>query len=123
MEIGEVIFAHVNWRKEFYRFLEGQQELDADVVEADDQCAFGQWLRGSGKVYQDRPEYGEVLEKHAQFHRAAAQAVRLAGTLPPGKAMELVGLRSAFTHASTECVTALCALRHAVEEKEVAGGT
>lgn len=118
MDIGQVIFAHVNWRKRFYQFLEGRECLDADVVEADDQCEFGQWLRGVGAAFQDRPEYAAVLEKHREFHRIAAQAVRLAGTLPPGKALGLVSLNSAFTHASTECVAALCSLRTVVEKEE-----
>jgi len=119
MDIGQVIFAHVNWRKRFYQFLEGHEQLDADVVEADDQCEFGQWLRGAGGAYQDRPEYRTVLEKHREFHRVAAQAVRLAGTLPPGQALCLVSLNSAFTHASTECVAALCSLRAVVDAEQL----
>lgn len=118
MDIGQVIFAHVNWRKRFFQFLEGREQLDADVVEADDQCEFGQWLRGAGAALKDKPEYASVLEKHREFHRVAAQAVRLAGTLPPGAALGLVSLHSAFTHASTECVAALCSLRAVVETEE-----
>ncbi|MBL8221018.1 MAG: CZB domain-containing protein, partial [Bryobacterales bacterium] len=89
----------------------GHEHLDAGEVEADDQCEFGQWLCNAGDAYSDRPEYRIVVEKHREFHRVAAQAVRLAGTLPPGKALSLVSLHSAVTHASTECVAALCSFR------------
>lgn len=118
MQIGQVIVAHVDWRKRFLRFLEGHEEMDAEVVERDSECEFGAWLCGKGLAYRDLPEYAAVVEKHRRFHTVAAQAVRLAPTLPPGKALDLVSLHSAFTRASTECVAALCALREAVNEPE-----
>lgn len=118
MDIGQVILAHVNWRKRFYQFLEGHEQLDADVVEADDQCEFGQWLRSAGEAYRDYPEYKIAVERHREFHRVAAQTVRLAGTLPPSKAIGLVSLHSAFTHASTECVAALCSFREVVDAEQ-----
>jgi hypothetical protein len=118
MEIGQVIITHVEWRKRFLRFLEGHEEMDAEFVERDTECEFGAWLYGNGLMYRDLPEYAAVVEKHKRFHTVAAQAVRLAPTLPPGKALDLVSLHSAFTRASTECVAALCALREVVGEPD-----
>ena len=115
MEFAQVIYSHVNWRKQYCRHLEGQERLDVAVVAKDTHCEFGKWLYGEGREHKGCPEYLTALEKHKVFHTVAAQTLQQAETMTKEKAMDMVGLRSSFTHASTECVAALCALRDAVK--------
>ncbi|MBS1825533.1 MAG: CZB domain-containing protein [Acidobacteria bacterium] len=121
MDLTEVIISHAHWRQRFAEYLEGQGQMDLALVEADNQCEYGRWLYGEGQRYGDLPEFAGVVEMHRRFHAVAGQVMRLAPTLPPGKALDLIRLNSAFANASTEFVTALCVFRDAVEKAEAAG--
>ncbi|MFN7937264.1 MAG: CZB domain-containing protein [Bryobacteraceae bacterium] len=122
MDLTEVIISHAQWRQRFADYLEGHGQMDLAQVEADNQCPYGRWLYGEGLEYRDLPEFGAVVESHRRFHAAAGQVMRLAPTLPPGKALDLISLNSVFANASMAFVTALCMFRDVVEKAEAAEG-
>ncbi|MCC6537354.1 MAG: CZB domain-containing protein [Bryobacterales bacterium] len=115
MVFDEVIVAHSNWKKRFVAHIEGREKLAADVVAKDNACEFGKWLNGEGQAHAARAEFKTAREAHTEFHRKAAAALNQAARASnKEEALTLVGLRSDYSRASANCVTALTALRDAV---------
>jgi hypothetical protein len=75
----EVIQAHVMWKQRLTSLLAGEsaETLDPDTIRLDDLCQLGLWIYGEGAAMAHLPQYEEVRELHAQFHRYAADVVRL----------------------------------------------
>jgi methyl-accepting chemotaxis protein len=73
----------------------------------------GQWLYGKGEQVQHLPEYQRLKEHHRQFHAAAAQVVREHQRGRTAQAQAL--LDGEFTRKTQQTVTAIRALRDAVE--------
>ncbi len=91
MDWMEIIRAHVMWKQRLTALVAGKstETLDPDVIGLDNRCALGQWIYGEGASMAHLPRYEEVRELHAQFHRNAADVVRLyaAGRLDEAEAL------------------------------------
>jgi len=78
-QINAAIAAHDEWKARLLAAVEtGSSEFEADKVRADDLCPFGQWLDSSEADLTASLHYERVRDLHAQFHRAAADALALA---------------------------------------------
>lgn len=79
MDWMEIIGAHVMWKQRLIAFLAGdsEEQLDPATIQLDDRCALGKWIYGDGASMAELPGYEEVRSLHAQFHRNAAEVVRL----------------------------------------------
>lgn len=74
-----IISAHVMWKQRLVSLLAGKSEeqLDPSMIALDNQCALGKWIYGDGQTMTDLPAFEEVRGMHAQFHRLAAEVVKL----------------------------------------------
>jgi methyl-accepting chemotaxis protein len=74
--------AHVAWRARIRRAALGKGALPpSTVAKCDDRCELGCWLHGQGR--QDcgsLPVFGDLVARHAEFHRAVGALVELAET-------------------------------------------
>ena len=52
--------------------------MDRHIVAQDNQCPLGEWIHVEGQKYQHLDEYVELKKLHAEFHRRAAEIVRIA---------------------------------------------
>jgi hypothetical protein len=75
----EIISAHVMWKQRLVSLLAGKSEeqLEPSTIELDNRCALGQWIYGDGQTMAELPAFEEVRGMHAQFHRLAAEVVKL----------------------------------------------
>jgi hypothetical protein len=81
MDLSNAILAHQQWKSRLNQFLGGalQEKLDPLTVGKDDQCELGQWIHGEGRrQFLSVPEFQELQERHARFHKKAGEIVRMA---------------------------------------------
>ena len=77
LDFDGVIQAHMQWKHKLRRFINGEGDpLDPAVVERDDKCALGCWIHGAGKRFASDAGFVSLIDKHARFHRSAADIVR-----------------------------------------------
>jgi hypothetical protein len=111
MDFDGAILAHVKWKHRLHASMNGGEWLDPAVVALDTHCALGRWLCGEGRAFDVHPEFGGLLDAHAEFHRAAAEVVTAINGGRMAEAWRLVGLQSRFARASAATVHAIAALR------------
>lgn len=117
MDFNAVVLAHVNWKRKFVAHLEGRDQLDASLVERDDQCELGQWIYSSPEM-QAVEGYEELKQRHAEFHRAAAAALRSSQGISRESALRLVEFDSAYGRASANCINAITKVRERMQKAE-----
>lgn len=88
-----IIGAHVMWKKRLQNLLDGVSEetLSPDDVGMDNKCALGQWIYGDGQTFRDASKFEDVRLMHAEFHRLAAEVVRLYQDGAQEQAAQLLG--------------------------------
>jgi methyl-accepting chemotaxis protein len=111
----EAIAAHIKWKIRLGQFIDGTstEKLDSAVVCKDNQCALGKWIYGDGENYKTALHYGDLLDKHANFHRCAGDVVRKVETNDKTGARSI--LAGEFAGAAKETVTAIMALKSEIE--------
>lgn len=79
MDWLEIIGAHVLWKKRLIALLDGtsQETLDPETIAVDSKCALGKWIYGDGQSFAQTASFETVRSLHAEFHRMAAQVVKL----------------------------------------------
>lgn len=103
--IRSAIAAHGRWKARLKTAIDtGKIDIPVEVVEADDQCAFGEWLKSLAGTpeAQNSPHYSKCKELHAQFHKVAAKVVRLAlaGNVKEAEQMMANGGQNSITSAA-----------------------
>lgn len=109
-ELTTAIAAHSAWKSRLKKSIDtGVSEVPIATIRADDQCAFGKWLHGSGMTAADRasPHYQSVLAAHAEFHRVAARVAEFATTGRQGEALALIAPVGEYTLISSKVVLAM----------------
>lgn len=74
--------AHVAWTHRLEGKLNGDnpEELDVATVASDCDCKLGKWIHSSAKQqFGDVPEYHQLRETHADFHRKAGEILNNVG--------------------------------------------
>jgi methyl-accepting chemotaxis protein len=104
-DFDTAIEAHRQWKVKLRKAIADHDKLDAQAICRDDKCALGQWLHGpGGSRWGSKPLFVELLAKHADFHKSAAD---VAGRINAGEyaqAERLIGSGSAFARCSNEVV-------------------
>lgn len=93
MDWMKIINAHVMWKKRLSDYAKGDhhEHLNPDIICQDNQCDFGRWLYSTeGKRWQNDPLYQDVRALHAEFHRQAANIVKLIDENHVAEACELL---------------------------------
>lgn len=111
MDMDQAIMAHVSWKQRFRDHLDGKLKLDAAIVQRPDLCELGEWLVEEEKRYQAMPEFGVVKQRHAEFHKMAAEVLRTSVGQSHEQAAKLIAWNSAYGTATSACVSALVSLR------------
>jgi len=111
----DAIAAHIKWKIRLSQFIDGtsSEKLDSAVVCKDNLCVLGKWIYGDGEKHQANPHYGDLLDKHAHFHRCAGDVVKKVEAHDKTGAMSV--LTGEFAHAAKETVTAIMALKSEIE--------
>ncbi|MFN3715152.1 MAG: CZB domain-containing protein [Thiobacillus sp.] len=107
-DFDAAIKAHQAWKMKLRRALSSQEKLDIDTISRDDCCALGKWIHGpGGHQHGHMPRFGELLEKHREFHRSVGNIARKISQGRSEDAERLLGSGSAFTALSTDIVSVL----------------
>ena len=106
------IAKHLEWKTTLRNAAMRNEQLDAAKVARDDCCPLGQWLHGDGRRRWDtRPQFTELLDRHADFHRAAGQVAQAVNQGSAEGVQRLMGNGSAFALATQAVVVAIRALQ------------
>jgi hypothetical protein len=80
-QIFAALTAHPAWKQRLYQAIDaGLIDPPPAVIAQDNVCVFGKWLYGTSIPEQVRrsPEYEEVRQIHAQFHKLTSEIALLA---------------------------------------------
>lgn len=111
MNFDDAIAAHIKWKVRLNQFIDGtgtEQLISANVCK-DNLCDLGKWIYGEGAKYNTAPRYKDLVSKHANFHRCAADVVKKVEGGDKAGAKSL--LAGQFAVASKETVTAIMELK------------
>ena len=113
MDFEGAINAHVAWKMKLAKYLRSVDgSLDPALIERDDGCELGRWMKGPGLLKcGTKPSFLTLQTEHARFHKAASEIVRKANAGQDVSADTALGAGSSFTKASTAVVGALMDLR------------
>ncbi|MBT9487403.1 MAG: cache domain-containing protein [Rubrivivax sp.] len=104
----KAIEAHRQWKVRLRQAIAERGRLDATTLCRDNACPLGQWLHGpGGKRWGGQPGFTALLERHAEFHRAAGQVAERINSGAYADAERLIGSGSDFARCSTEVATLL----------------
>ena len=107
-DFSSAIEAHRQWKVRLRSAIAEHGQLDAQTLCRDDRCPLGQWLHGPGGArWGQRPLFVELMERHATFHRTAADVAQTINRGQYDEARRLIGAGSAFTQVSTEVASLL----------------
>lgn len=111
MNFDDAIAAHIKWKVRLTQFIDGTstEQLKSDTVCKDNLCDLGKWIYGDGAKFQAAPHYKDLVSKHANFHRCAADVVKKVEVNDKSGAKAM--LSGAFAMASKETVTAIMELK------------
>ena len=111
MNFDDAIAAHIKWKVRLTQFIDGTsgEQLRSDIVCKDNQCDLGKWIYGDGSQFSGKPHYKDLVSKHANFHRCAADVVKRVESSDKQGAKSL--LSGPFAIASKETVTAIMELK------------
>ncbi|TVR96807.1 MAG: hypothetical protein EA406_11070 [Rhodospirillales bacterium] len=98
----------------------GAGRLQPELVAQDDACDLGRWLRGEAAVLRHRPEYWRAVVAHANFHKCAAEVVRLANEGRRTEAESVLAAGGPLRMASKALVESVSDLKRALDNKEAA---
>ncbi len=111
MNFDDAIAAHIKWKVRLKQFIDGAsaEQLKSGTVCEDNLCDLGKWIYGEGAVFNTRPHYQDLVTKHANFHRCAAEVVKKVED--NDKIGANVLLSGQFSMASKETVIAIMELK------------
>lgn len=95
--ISKGIAAHGMWKQRLLDAIaKGESEWTPVVVCQDNQCEFGKWLYACSAEEQSSEHYAKIKEKHANFHKVAADVLTLALAGKKTEASAAVGDNSEY---------------------------
>ena len=111
-QIKEAIACHALWKQRLLHSIEtGKSEFAPDQICCDSNCDFGRWLYGGSipEAAKRSPHYETCRNLHAEFHREAANILRLALNGQTEQAIASLGLRGKYVELSSNLVIAMMA--------------
>ena len=114
MNFDDAIAAHIKWKVRLNQFIDGTstEKLDSNVVCKDNMCDLGKWIYGEGAKYKAEVSHRTLVERHANFHRCAADVVKKVEAGDPTSARSM--LAGAFAVASKDTIGAIMQLKKEV---------
>jgi chemoreceptor zinc-binding protein len=77
MDFTEAAKVHRDWNTKLRLYINGSGEIDYKVVQKDNLCELGKWIYNEGQQYSSLKEYQDLKSTHADFHKTAAEIVKL----------------------------------------------
>ena len=117
-KIVHAIAAHA--KRKFYlreAIETGKSKWTVAEVRPDDRCEFGTWLLALQSGERDSQHWEEVCRLHAEFHKEAAEVLRLALGGRREEAEAAIAQGSRFGKVSTKLTITMTAWRKAVESE------
>ena len=113
-EVSDALLAHAEWKRRLRdAVVRGHCEQAADDVGRDDLCDLGRWLHSLPIETRVDPNFEEIVELHARFHREAAVVVQFLEQGRTDDARDAMDSDSPFSQVSEEMVGVLEAWREA----------
>jgi methyl-accepting chemotaxis protein len=104
LDFRVAIEAHEKWKQRLDAVISGRssEKLDYQTVCRDDLCVLGKWLHGPGRECCSKFEvFTELVNTHAQFHKAAGEVLQAAQQGRKDEARNLMH-RGAFPQCSSD---------------------
>ncbi len=111
------LIAHTAWKQRLDQAIDaGIIDPPPSVIALDNQCVFGKWLYGETipDFVKQLPEYQEVKNIHAQFHKLTSEIAMLAVTGEKAKAKLALAEESAYAKLSDKLRSSLLSLARVV---------
>jgi hypothetical protein len=110
-QVRSALVDHSFWKVRLAEAIHDRgSEFSPNVVGRDDQCAFGKWLYSeTDPALKNDGNYEDVRQSHAEFHRAAAEVLRLVQENRTAEARAAILPPSDFVRASARLNLALTA--------------
>jgi methyl-accepting chemotaxis protein len=104
--------AHQQWKVKLQESVNARATLDVSTIRRDDCCELGKWLHTDARAsYGHKPEFKNLLAKHAGFHLVASVVAGIINTKQYDEAAAMLQDYSLFSTASTEVGMAIMALK------------
>lgn len=110
-ELREAIAAHGQWKVKFRDFMAGKLDLDANVVQQNNQCQFGKWLESNGHQLLRKLDFDEIDRLHTEFHKVAADVIRKKKSGDVAGAEQALATGGTFTTASAKLTTRIMGVK------------
>ncbi len=113
----KAIQAHTTWKLRLTRYAhgEGEERLDPEVIGCDDQCALGKWIHSNDGLHEDNELFTRLRSEHAEFHKMAAEVVRMVDEGNAKEAEKL--LHGEYSNISHKVIKGLTSLRGDIGEQ------
>jgi methyl-accepting chemotaxis protein len=106
--------AHQQWKIKLQDSVAARTVLDVATIRRDDCCELGKWLHSDGRsAYGHKPEFKNLLAKHASFHLVASVVAGIINTKKYDEATAMLQDFSLFSTASADVGVAIMALKRA----------
>ena len=116
--IVHAIAAHAKWKFYLRRAIEtGTSEWTVAEVRPDNRCEFGKWLQGLPPQDRDAQNWEEVSRLHAEFHKEAAEVLKLALAGRREEAEAAIAQGSRFAKVSTKLTITMTAWQKALQSE------
>jgi CBS domain-containing protein len=112
--LNGTIESHVAWKLWLQHQIQEGQILDDDEVGNTRTCDLGKWIYGEGLQFNRMPAYEALCYFHDNFHRAAAEVVRLSNAGARSKAISLMGDDGVLAKSSQKLIWAITKLKSAL---------
>jgi hypothetical protein len=117
-EINKAIGCHGLWKGRLSTAIDtGASEFAPEKICHDNECDFGKWLQSPALTAADKtgPHFETVHKHHADFHRVAADVLRLALAGQKAEAHKLIAPGSRFASVSGELTASMMAWMRSVK--------
>lgn len=112
-KIVHAIAAHAKWKFRLREAIEtGTSEWTVNEVQKDDRCDFGMWLQALPADERKSEHWETVRQLHAQFHKEAAEVLRLALAGRRQEAEAAIAQGSQFAKTTTKLTITMTAWRN-----------
>jgi len=113
--ITKGIGAHGLWKQRLIDAINtGKSQWTPASVCQDNQCDFGKWLYTTSPADRKSPHFEKVRGLHAQFHKTAADILKLALASKKQEATAAIGDNSTYRTLSTNLTKEMMAWRDQV---------
>lgn len=112
VEVRKALGAHATWKALLREAIEtGSSGFSVDRVAAENGCEFGKWLLVGDlpENAKSHPRFASVCRLHAEFHKVAANVLKLALDKKKNEALQQLSSNGVYTRLSTDLTKELVA--------------